>query len=254
MNEHMIQLPVRQLFGVPVHAATMADALALCRRAIDQQQRLLIGVVNAAKIVAMRRNALLRDSVCSADLVLADGMAVVWASRILGQRLPERVAGIDLFESLLALGSKHRYSAYFLGATQAVLDAVLQRVRTVYPGVRIVGSHNGYFGDPEADSIAKAISAAQPDMLFVAMTSPKKEIFLSTWGPHLGTRICHGVGGSFDVFAGKTRRAPRLWQQLGIEWLYRVWQEPGRLWRRYLVTNVAFVGLVLAEAVRRSRR
>jgi len=232
----------------------MTQALVLCRKAIEQKQRLLIAVVNAAKVVAMRHNQSLFYSVCAADLVLPDGMAIVWASRILRQPLPERVAGIDLFERLLALADLCGYSAYFLGATQPVLDAVLKRVHAEYPGLRIAGSRNGYFSEAEAASVARDISATRPDMLFVAMPSPKKETFLASWGPKLHASVCHGVGGSFDVFAGKTKRAPRTWQRLGLEWLYRVLQEPGRLWQRYLVTNTVFLVLLLSEYVAGSWR
>lgn len=243
----MSTLSVSQLFGIQVHAATLTQIMDLCQQAIEKRKRLLISVVNAAKIITMRRNALLQESVAKADLVLADGMAVVWASRLLGQPVPERVAGIDLFEGLLAIADLRGYSVYFLGATREVLDSVLQRIRREYPELQIAGSHDGYFDEIEAPAIACQIGAARPDMLFVAMTSPKKEIFLDTWGPTLHACVCHGVGGSFDVFAGKVKRAPRVWQRLGLEWLYRVVQEPGRMWRRYLVTNTLFIGLLACE-------
>ncbi len=241
-------LAVRTLFGFPVHAATMEQTLALCHNAVEHRQRLVIGVLNAAKIVNMRRDSLLRASVLESDLVLADGMAVVWASRLLGEPLPERVAGIDLFVRLLGLGHQHRWSAYFLGAKPEVLDELLKRIREQYPDLRIAGARHGYFSDAEAESVTADIQQSNADLLFVAMSPPRKEVFLARWGPVVGAPVCHGVGGSFDVVAGVTRRAPQLWQRLGLEWLYRVRQEPRRLWRRYLVTNARFAGM-LAYAI-----
>jgi len=239
--------PTRRLFGIPICAATMADALDMCRRAMTQGRQLVIGVVNAAKVVNMRRQVLLRDSVLSADVVFADGMAVVWAAKLCGQPLPERIAGIDLFDRLLGLAAEEGRGVYLLGAKQDVLDALCARLATRYPTLRIVGTRNGYFADSESDAIADAINASGADMLFLGMSSPKKEIFMAAQSRRLICRVCHGVGGSFDVLAGKTRRAPRWVQCVGMEWFYRLLQEPRRMWRRYLVTNTVFIWLTLRE-------
>lgn len=245
----MGHFPVRRLFGIDIHVARMHEVLKACQSAIERHRPLVIGVVNAAKIVNMRHQPILRESVVSADLVLADGMAVVWASRMLRRPLPERVAGIDLFERLLGLADQGGHGVYLLGATREVLDEVVRSIRERYPGARIVGARDGYFGDEEAEEVAAEIRRARPHMLFLGMTSPKKEVFLGRWGPGLDVPVCHGVGGSFDVMAGKVRRAPRLWQRLGLEWLFRVVQEPGRMWRRYLVTNCLFIWMVVKEWV-----
>ena len=209
-------------------------------------------MVNAAKIVNMQRQQLLHESVMSADLVFADGMSVVLASRLLRRPLPERIAGIDIFEQMLALADRDQRRVYFLGATQEVLDELLRRVNMQFPSLVVAGSRNGYFKDEEADAIADTINASEPDMLFLGMSSPKKEIFLAGQGPRINAHVCHGVGGSFDVFAGKVKRAPAIWQKLCMEWLYRVLQEPRRMWRRYLVTNTLFVWMTLREFFRPS--
>jgi N-acetylglucosaminyldiphosphoundecaprenol N-acetyl-beta-D-mannosaminyltransferase len=237
----------RQVLGVPIAALTMSEAVDLVQSAIAARENLQIGVVNAAKLVNMRRDPDLRADVLACDMVLADGMAVVWASRVLGCELPERVAGIDLMFAMLERGSRHGYRIFCLGATQEVLDGVLAVFGRDYPGVVIAGSHHGYFSQPEEASVAAQIAASKADILIVAMTSPRKEQFIARWGGSLGVTVCHGVGGSFDVVAGKVQRAPAAWQRLGLEWLYRVKQEPRRLWRRYLVTNTMFVSLVLSE-------
>jgi len=238
----MIRKPV---LGAPLDALSMSDMLTLCAETIAHRRRLLVGVVNAAKLVNMRRDASLRDAVLATDVILADGMAVVWAARLLGHRLPERVAGIDLMTRLLELADRAGHRVYCLGATDEVLAAVTREIAQRYPGVQLVGARNGYFRPEDEAGIAAEIVAARPDILFVAMSPPKKEQFIARWGPELGVPICHGVGGAFDVIAGKTRRAPRVWQGLGLEWLYRVLQEPRRLWRRYLVTNTLFIGMVI---------
>ncbi len=246
--------PVQQLLGVPIDALTMDEAFSIVGDTIDRKGRLLIGVVNAAKLVNMRRDHTLRGAVLSADIIMADGMAVVWASRLLHRPLPERVAGIDLMHGMLRRGSERHYRVYCLGATDEVLQMAVSRVRELYPGVVIAGQRNGYFRPDEEPEIIAAIREAEADILFVGMSPPKKEVFLARWSATLNVPVCHGVGGAFDVLAGKARRAPERWQRLGLEWLYRVKQEPHRLWWRYLVTNTIFCGMVLAEMLRWPRR
>lgn len=243
--------PSRQLFGISINALTMDEVLAAVDEAIAARRRLLIGVLNVAKVVNMERDPVLRSSVLEADLVVADGMGVVWASRLLGQALPERVAGIDLMDRMLARSAERGYRVYCLGATAEVLAAAVERMRADHPGAQIVGQRDGYFGENEAEAVAEAIREARADILLVGMTSPKKERFLARWSETMQVPVCHGVGGSFDVAAGKVKRAPAIWQKLGMEWLYRVVQEPGRMWKRYLVTNTLFAGMVVTGLARR---
>ncbi len=242
--------PIQNMLGIPICSLTMDEVLSLIDRTIAGRGRLQIGVVNAAKIVNMRRDEVLRNDVMSSDIILADGTSVVWASRILGRPLPERVAGIDLMMGMLRRGNENHYRIYCLGATGDVLEKTTARIAADYPGVRLVGRHNGYFTTEEEPAIADEIIAAKPHILLVAMSSPKKEKFLARWNSRLQVPVCHGVGGSFDVMAGKVQRAPEKWQRLGLEWLYRLLQEPRRLWRRYLVTNTFFCGMVLLEFLR----
>jgi N-acetylglucosaminyldiphosphoundecaprenol N-acetyl-beta-D-mannosaminyltransferase len=238
------------LFGVPVAAITMDTTLGLVEEAVVTRRPLQIGVVNAAKLVNIQRDAELRADVLSSDLVLADGMAVVWASRLLGRGLPERVTGIDLMMGMLTRANAAGYRVYCLGATPEVLGGVLGRIKREYPGIAIAGSHHGYFKETEEGAVAAHIEAARPDILLIAMTSPRKERFLSRWSRQLAVPVCHGVGGSFDVFAGYVQRAPERWQRMGLEWLYRIKQEPRRLWKRYFTTNSAFVAMVAGALLR----
>lgn len=250
----MTEPDTRRVLGVPIAALDMEGALDTVHAAITERRPLHIGVVNAAKIVNMRRDAKLRSSVLESDIIFADGMSVVWASRILGQPLPERVAGIDLMMGILERGDRHGYRVFLFGAKQDVVDKVARRIHTDFPGVVIAGTRNGYYGPDEEARIADEIAEARPNVLLVAITSPKKERFLARWAETIGPCVCHGVGGSFDVYADLVQRAPPGWQKLGLEWLYRLLQEPGRLWKRYLYTNTIFVGLVAKDwIVRRDR-
>ena len=239
------------ILGMPIDAMTMDDVLDRCRASLATRERTLVGVVNAAKMVRLRDDAHLRDSLLDCDVLLADGQSVVWASRLLRRAVPERVAGVDLFERLLELAARDGRSVYLLGARADVLATLQQRLGERFPALKIVGARDGYFTDAEASTVAADIADSGADMLLILMNSPKKEIFLGDYGETLGVPVLHGVGGSFDILAGVTKRAPLLWQRLGVEWLYRVLQEPRRLWRRYFTTNVTFIVLVLRELVRR---
>jgi len=236
------------LFGIPVNAETMNCALDGVDTAIASRGKLHIGVINAAKIVKMKNDAALRDAVLESDVVYADGMSVVWASRILGNPLPERIAGIDLMHGILQRAAQNGYRIYCLGATSAVLNTVRLEFAKHYSGIFLAGARDGYFSEDEEEKIANEIRDARPDVLFVAITSPKKEKFMAKWCDVMNVPVIHGVGGSFDVVAGVVDRAPLSWQRAGLEWLYRVKQEPRRLWKRYLTTNSIFAGLVLREA------
>jgi N-acetylglucosaminyldiphosphoundecaprenol N-acetyl-beta-D-mannosaminyltransferase len=229
------------------------ETVQRCIAATTAGRQIEIGVVNAAKLVKMRHDPQLRDAVSGCDLVLADGQSVVWASRLLRARLPERVTGIDLFVRLLGEAEQRGLSVYFLGARPEVLEQMLARVGERFPALRVAGRRDGYFADTVASEVAEAIAASGAQLLFLGMTSPKKENFVAEYGARTGARVVHGVGGSFDVLAGVVKRAPASWQRTGFEWLYRALQEPRRLGKRYLTTNLAFTALVLREMVRPTR-
>jgi N-acetylglucosaminyldiphosphoundecaprenol N-acetyl-beta-D-mannosaminyltransferase len=253
MNHDSADWPQRDLFGLSIDAMTLQQAVARCVDAIDHGEHLSIGVVNAAKIVIMRRNSLLRAAVTGSGMVLADGQSVVWASRLLGAPLPERVTGIDLFMALLAEAERGGYRVYFLGAKPDVLARVIDEVGLRFPQLSVAGSHHGYYQARQEGEIAEDIRRCETDILFVGMSSPRKELFLDEWGTATKARVVHGVGGSFDIMAGVTRRAPQWYQDHGLEWLYRAQQEPIRLGRRYLTTNLSFIALVGREMLRRDK-
>jgi N-acetylglucosaminyldiphosphoundecaprenol N-acetyl-beta-D-mannosaminyltransferase len=241
------------ILGCRIDRLTMSETVHECERFILNGHSAQHVSVNAAKLVAMRDNPALREVIESASIVSADGQSIVWASRLLGDDLPERVAGFDLMHRLLALAADRGYRAYFLGARQQVLARAMERLRVLYPGLEIAGCHHGYFADSESDEICAEIRAASPHMLFVAMSSPRKEVWFAEHGATIQVPLTMGVGGSIDVVAGVTRRAPRWAQRAGLEWFFRLIQEPGRLGGRYLTTNGRFVALLAGEMIRRRR-
>jgi N-acetylglucosaminyldiphosphoundecaprenol N-acetyl-beta-D-mannosaminyltransferase len=238
------------VLGCPITKLGLRDFVRSAEEFITSKKPHYIAVVNVAKIIKMRSDPFLDESVRSANLIGADGMPLVWASRLLGNPLPERVNGTDLMYELLARANEKRYRIFFFGAKQAVLDTVLERVRAHYPGVQIAGSRNGYFSKAEEWDVVNEIRAAKADIIFIAFGTPKKELWVRQYLSAMEVSVVHGVGGSFDVFAGAIPRAPLWMQKSGLEWLFRLAQEPGRMWRRYLITNTTFLLLLAKEWIR----
>ena len=238
------------LHGIDISAMRMEDVLHVCESHIAEGSNLLLGVVNVAKLVNCRKNIELRESLAEADIIVADGLPIVWLSRLTGNPLPKRIAGIDIMYRLLELASQKNYGVFFLGATQQVVQKVVETVQLKYPGVRITGYRNGYFKESEEKDVAEEIRKSTADIIFVAVPTPKKETFFRKWRDYMNVSVCHGVGGSFDVMAGATKRAPVWMQRHGMEWFYRLIQEPRKMWKRYFVTNTIFMKIALEEIIR----
>ena len=236
--------PRADILGCAIDRLDMHDTLAAVEGAIAERRYTQHMAINAAKLVTMADDERLRRIVAGCELVNADGQSVVWASRLLRDPLPERVAGIDLMHALVELADRRGYRVYFLGAKADVLERALERLREQHPRLVVAGARDGYFAKEEEAGVAAAIRASRPDIVFVAMSSPRKEYFLGAYGASLGAPFVMGVGGSIDVVAGVTRRAPVAWQRLGLEWLFRLLQEPRRMFRRYAVTNARFAFLL----------
>ena len=236
---------------VPVHAVDVRGALAQVDSFIHTRVPHYNIAINAAKVVSYQEDAALRDAIDGAHLLTVDGQAVVWAARALGQPVPERVAGADLMEELLAHSARRGYSVYLFGAKQDVVEECVARAQQQYPGLVIAGCRNGYFKAEQEAAIVAEIREARPDILFLGFGSPKKEYFMKTHYRELGVPFVMGVGGTFDVFAGRVSRAPRWMQRAGLEWSYRLAQEPRRMWKRYLVGNTRFLSLVARDLWKR---
>ncbi len=237
------------IFNCPIDTYTMDETVDIIDKSIQNKLHLHHVVVNAAKLVHMQKDKELYDSVVSSDIINPDGQAVVWASKFLGQPLKERVAGIDLMENLVKLAHKKGYKVFFFGAKEEIVKGVVDRYTKEYSKKIIAGYRNGYFKKDEEKKIANQIASSGADILFVAISSPTKEIFLNTYKDIINTPFIMGVGGSFDVVAGKVTRAPLWMQKTGLEWFYRFLQEPRRMWKRYLVTNSLFIWYMLKEKV-----
>jgi N-acetylglucosaminyldiphosphoundecaprenol N-acetyl-beta-D-mannosaminyltransferase len=240
-----------ELLGVPLDNLTLQESVDCIDQRIQANDFLQHVVVNVAKLVNARVDRELLDSIKSSDLINIDGMGVVYGAKLLGIDIKERVAGIDLFASLLDLSSKNAYRVFFLGATDEVLSKAIITIKAKYPNLIIAGSHHGYFWDDEK-SVVDSIKQSNAQLLFVAISSPKKEIFINRWKHELGVNFAMGVGGTFDIYAGMTRRAPIWMQRTGLEWFYRTMQEPQRMWWRYFRTNSIFLVLLVGENLKKT--
>lgn len=239
---------VASFLGVPIHLLTMEQTLTRVAEAMREKRKILHVALNVAKFVKLQRDEELRADVFGADLVGIDGAGIILGARLFGIRVPERVAGVDLMHNILALCAERGYRPYLLGARPEVLETALNKLRQRHPNIEIAGSHHGYFKQEQEADIIEAIRTAQPDCLFVGMPTPRKERFMATHRAALEVPFVMGVGGGIDILAGHVRRAPDVWQRNGMEWLYRVLQEPRRMWWRYLSTNLLYAG-ILAKAV-----
>ncbi|MDP2686916.1 MAG: WecB/TagA/CpsF family glycosyltransferase [Aequorivita sp.] len=237
-----------KILNTTIDNLSMQETLALVQEKIQTGEQLHHVVVNAGKVVAMQKDQDLRHSVNQSHIINADGQAVVWASRFLGKPLKERVAGIDLMASLVEMAHKNHNKIFLFGAKEEVVKNVVEKYSEIYSPEIIAGYRNGYFNPSEEEEIAQQIADSGTQMLFVAISSPIKENFLYKYRDTLkSVNLIMGVGGSFDVVAGKTKRAPAWMQKSGLEWFYRFAQEPRRMWKRYLVGNSKFIYLVLRE-------
>ncbi len=236
------------ILGCSIDKLTLNETVAKIYESIESKNQIHHTVVNAGKIVMMDKDEELKQSVISADIINPDGMGIVWASKFLSNPLPERVTGIDLMQSLVAKAKEKNKSIYFLGAKEEVVAAVVEKYTEDFGPEIIAGYRNGYFDKSEERSIAEAISESGADLLFVAISSPKKENFLYNNKALLSkVYFIMGVGGSFDVVSGKIKRAPVWVQKVGMEWFFRFAQEPSRMWKRYLIGNFRFAQIVIKE-------
>lgn len=233
-----------EIFGCTLDRVDMAQALEAVEGYIATRTPAQHVAINVAKLVAIHDDPELAEIVRRSELVTADGQAVVWASRALGDSLSTRVAGIDLMDALMKRAEVRRWRVYILGARHDVLSKAVAALRAQHPRLELAGYRNGYFTDVEAPAVAAEIRRTSPDILLVAISSPRKEHFLGAYREVIGAPFVMGVGGAVDILAGVTRRAPAIAQRAGLEWAFRLVQEPRRLIRRYALTNTRFIAMV----------
>ncbi len=235
--------------GVPVDPLTMDSTINQIISGIKDGNNIQHMAINSALILRMIEDREMIKTLHQCDIINADGIGIVWASRFLGEELPERVTGIDLMDNLIHLAAEQGLKPYFFGAHQEVVEKTVQHYQQKLPNLKIAGFRNGYYKEEDEEEIAKDIRASEADMLFVAISSPTKELFLGRWRDTMNVPFSMGVGGSFDVISGKFKRAPKWVQELGLEWAYRWKQEPRRMLRRNAIDMPKFVGMVVAHKI-----
>jgi len=241
MNERI------QILGITIDPLTMKETVDAVEQYVLKKHPLHLMGVNADKINQCHEDEKIKKIVNESGIINADGASVVLASRFLGSPVPERVAGIDLMQNLLELSNKKGYSVYFFGAKEEILQDMLKAFKQRYPDLDVVGYRNGYFSPEDEEKIQEDIKDKKPDFVFVGITSPKKEYIIQSFMDNGINAVFMGVGGSFDVLSGHIKRAPLWMQKLNLEWLFRVANEPKRLFKRYFVGNVTFIKRVLDE-------
>lgn len=234
-----------KILGINVNHTTMDQAIAQVAGFISEPKPHLVVTVNSEMIMLANKDTVLYEIINRADLVVPDGVGVVWASKFLGTPLPERVPGVELMQRLVEESLKHNWRIYMLGAEPGVAEQAAKTLTETYPSVNIVGTHHGYFTKAEEPDVLAKIKVARPDILFVALGVPKQEKWAAAHLARLEIPVAIGVGGSFEIFAGVTDRAPKWMRSHGLEWFYRLCKQP---WRAKRMQNLPqFVVWVLIE-------
>lgn len=232
MSKGKFMVEAIKILGVPVHPLKMDEAVRVLENCIAAGAQNFVVTANAEIIMSCQEDASYRKIITEdADLVLPDGAGAVWAGRHLGYDVPERVAGFDLFNHLLALSAKKGYAAFFFGGAPGIAEAARAKAEELYPGVNVVGCHNGYFKEEDLPAIIGEINSSGAAMLFAALGAPKQEKFLAQFRAQLAPKVLMGIGGSFDVLAGKMERAPKWMQDASLEWAFRLYKQPSRFMR-----------------------
>jgi len=238
--------------GIKVNNFTMSETIDKISNAIELNQKILREDINAAKIVWLQKSNTLKEVIQNANIINADGQSIVFASKLLKQPIKQRVTGIDLMNNLIDISYKKGWKIFFLGAKIDVVKDVVNRYSKEYSKDIIAGFKDGYFNINQEDSIIKLINNSKANILFIGISTPKKEQFINRNFDRLNVNLVMGVGGSFDVIAKRVKRAPKFMQKYALEWLYRLYQEPRKMWRRYLYTNTLFILLVLKRVIKNS--
>ena len=229
-----------EILGVRFDDLTQQEATQQGRQLLEEDKFHYVVTPNPEFLLAAEKDPEFRRVLNAADLVLPDGIGVVYSAKILGTPLKERVPGIEFAEAMLSALNDMGGRLYLLGAKPGVAEEAGRRICARYPALVLCGTHDGYFKDEQA--ILPEIAAAKPDLLFVCLGAPKQEKWMARWGRHTGAKLAIGLGGCLDVFAGNVQRAPERWQKLGLEWAYRLKKEPKRIGR------MAKLPLVLVKA------
>lgn len=232
------------ILGVDVNGVTLEEATRRIEGFWKSPKRgRLVVTVNPELIMAALEQAEFAQALASSALVVPDGIGVVWASRVLGNPLPERVPGIELAERAMQSAARTGRKVYFLGGRSGVAEQAAEVLTKKYPGLKVSGVRDGFFPDYHSEIIADEIGALGVDLLLVGMGAPKQELWMTRHAERLNAKVMMGVGGAFDVYSGRVQRAPVAWQRLGLEWAYRLVKDPKRAPRMLALPR--FVAAVL---------
>lgn len=242
------------MLGLMIDAVDLPQAVMAIDAALARRERGYMVTPNADHVVRHHRDPAFRAAYCDAALCVPDGMPLVWASRLLGRPLSSRVAGADLLPALCEMASARGHTVFILGGRGEVAHRAAANLAVRAPGLAIVGTHTppeGFARDHRAmEAAVDAVNQATPDLLFIGLGAPAQELWVHRYWDRLATTVAVCCGAALDYAAGTKPRAPQWMQRTGLEWLWRLLHEPRRLWRRYLVEDAAFVGIVLKEWVR----
>lgn len=230
-----------------IDVLSMQETIELVEKYVKTKTPLHLMGVNADKINEVNQNEKMKEIVNSCGIINADGASVVLASKFLNKQLPERVAGIDLMMELIKMSASKKYSIYLLGAKQEIVEKTEEVLKEKIPNLIIKGIHNGYFKKEDWKDISNDIKDKKPDFVFVGITSPIKEYLIEFLQNDGNNCVFMGVGGSFDVISGNIPRAPKWMQKVNLEWLFRLMQEPKRLFKRYFIGNTRFIKAIIKE-------
>ncbi|MEC0373012.1 WecB/TagA/CpsF family glycosyltransferase [Paenibacillus chibensis] len=235
------QVPTVPIYGLPVSRLGMEDTVKYLTEHLKQEHRQPLQIITANPIMIMKalEEPDYMQVMRNAELLVPDGTGVVWAAARTDKPVQERVAGFDLLHELMRVGEDYHWKVYLLGSTPEVIQAAAERLHLQYPGVEISGFRDGFFGADQDAEVIAGIRAAAPDILFVARGADTQEPWIARYKEQLGVPLMMGVGGSFDVISGKSKRAPKLFQQMRAEWLYRLLREPTRAARMLALPKFA---------------
>lgn len=239
----------RKILNTYINDLSLDETIEEIVHFIDGGRYIQHVVINANKIVLMKNNKDLCKVVNSCPIINADGISIYWAAKLLGIPLRQRVTGIDLFLKLIEVANEKGYKVFLFGAKEETILKVKSYFENKYKRLNIVGYRNGYFEEEDNKEIVEKMKQSGADMLFVAFSSPQKEFWINKYREEINIPFMMGVGGSFDVIAGEKKRAPKVMQKMGFEWLFRFIQEPRRMFQRNAVGSIKFVHYVIKEKV-----
>ncbi|KRF33972.1 WecB/TagA/CpsF family glycosyltransferase [Paenibacillus sp. Soil787] len=245
-------VPKVRIYGVPISKMSMDQTVAYLTNVIEQRQPHQIITANPIMVMAAQEDSAYLSMMQRAELIVPDGTGVVWAAKYVGEPVVERVPGYDLIHELMKVGESKGWKVYLLGASNEVIQAAAEKLRTTYPRIKLVGVRDGYFKDEQDAEVIRDIVDAAPDILLVGRSAANQEPWIGKYKQQIGVPVMMGVGGSFDVLSGKLKRAPVLFQKLRLEWFYRLIQEPWRYKRMLLLPKFAIKVMRDKEKVTKS--